>query len=269
MDTPIRLPCLIPEMYIEPEESSGWFLQTSPEMCMKRLLAAGYPRIFQICRCFRKGERGSRHLPEFTMLEWYRSGIDYNALMAECREMLCFLAARLDCPGRSAQNLILRDDWEFLTVREAFRRHAPLSLEQALADDCFDETLVSYIEPHLGKERPAFLHDYPAELGSLARLKEQDRSVAERFELYIDGLELANGFSELTDAREQQQRFTKEMALMHARGRRSGPMPVRFLDDLAELDAAAGIALGVDRLVMLLCGARTIDEVVSFPPETL
>ncbi|RJX25463.1 MAG: EF-P lysine aminoacylase GenX [Desulfurivibrio sp.] len=269
VDTPIRLPCLIPEAHIEPEQSAGWLLQTSPEMCMKRLLAAGLPRIFQICRCFRRRERGSRHLPEFTMLEWYRSGIDYADLMAECAELLRFVAATVDCPDKSAAALLGKADWQYLTVQQAFALHAPLTVDQALAEDRFDEMVVRYLEPRLGGRRPTFLHDYPASLGSLARLKNGDNSVAERFELYVKGLELANGFSELTDAAEQRQRFMRERAIIESQGRQSGPMPERFLAELGELQSAAGIALGVDRLVMLLCGAGSIDEVVAFTPESL
>jgi len=269
VETPIRLPCLIPEAHIEPEQASGWFLQTSPEMCMKRLLAAGHNEIFQICRCFRRHERGSRHLPEFTMLEWYRAGIDYVALMAECTDLLRFVAVPVDAPDRSAAALLGKADWEYLTVSRAFELYAPVSVDRALEEDSFDEILVRDVEPNLGRGRPTFLHDYPAALGSLARLKNGDNRVAERFELYVDGLELANGFSELTDADEQRLRFIRERALIEGQGRQSGPMPDRFLADLGELQSAAGIALGVDRLVMLLCGARSIDEVVAFTPENL
>lgn len=269
VDTPIRLPCLIPEAHIEPEQSAGWLLQTSPEMCMKRLLAAGLPRIFQICRCFRRRERGSRHLPEFTMLEWYRSGIDYTDLMAECAELLRFVAATVDCPDKSAAALFGKADWQYLTVQQAFALHVPLTVDQALAADAFDEMVVRYLEPRLGTSRPTFLHDYPASLGSLARLKTGDQRLAERFELYVNGLELANGFSELTDAAEQRQRFIRERAIIESQGRQAGPMPERFLAELGELQSAAGIALGVDRLVMLLCGAKSIDEVVAFTPESL
>lgn len=269
VDTPIRLPCLIPEAHIETEQSSGWFLQTSPEMCMKRLLAAGHGRIFQICRCFRRNERGSRHLPEFTMLEWYRAGIDYVDLMAECGELLRFVADKVDCPDKSAAARLAQTDWEYLTVQQAFALHAPLSADRAVSGEAFDEMLVRYVEPSLGRRRPTFLHDYPAALGSLARLKNEDQRVAERFELYVDGLELANGFSELTDVDEQRQRFVRERASMEGQGRQPGPMPERFLAELGELQSAAGIALGVDRLVMLLCGARSIDEVVAFTPESL
>ena len=269
VDTPVRLPCLLPEAHIVPEQSSGWFLQTSPEMCMKRLLAAGHRKIFQICRCFRGGERGARHLPEFTMLEWYQGGIDYVELMAECADMLRFVAAKTASAHPAARPLLAASAWERLTVRQAFALYAPITVDQALAANAFDETLVRFVEPALGHERPTFLYDYPAALGALARLKSGDESLAERFELYVNGLELANGFSELTDAAEQRRRFETERALIEAQGRRPGPWPERFLAELPEVGAAAGIALGVDRLVMLLCGAGSIDEVVAFPPEIL
>jgi lysyl-tRNA synthetase class 2 len=269
VDTPVRLPCLLPEAHIVPEQSAGWFLQTSPEMCMKRLLAAGHRKIFQVCRCFRGGERGARHLPEFTMLEWYQSGIDYVELMTECAAMLRFVAAKTASSHPAALPLLAASDWERLTVRQAFALYAPITVDQALAANAFDETLVRFVEPALGHERPTFLYDYPAVLGALARLKSGDGNLAERFELYVNGLELANGFSELTDAAEQRRRFETERALIEAKGRQPGPWPERFLAELPEVGAAAGIALGVDRLVMLLCGAATIDEVVAFPPEIL
>lgn len=280
VDTPIRQPLLIPEVNIEPLASEDWFLQASPELCMKRLLAAGCERIFQICNCFRKGERGRLHLEEFTMLEWYRAGGDYQDLMADCENLVCFLLAELggmECcvadrngisAGKSGDGLIsLSPPWDRLTVHAAFARYSPVSLEQALADDTFDQVLVEHVEPNLGVERPLFLYDYPAELGSLARRKQGCPHLAERFELYINGMELANGFSELTDPGEQRSRFQQELQLMARGGRQPMPMPERFLEDLASLDRAAGIALGVDRLLMLLTGRESIGEVVSFAPD--
>lgn len=269
VDTPLHLPVLIPEANIEPVTSGHSFLQTSPELCMKRLLAAGHSKIFQICKCFRKHERGSRHLPEFTMLEWYRKDSDYRHLMDDCEKLLCFLAERCDFTDVSAQLLESAGKWEYLSVSDAFDRYASLSVMQAVHEGQFDLLLVTEIEPNLGVTRPTFLFDYPAELGSLARLKNGDRSLAERFELYVNGVELANGFSELCDAAEQRERFVKERELCRAQGREPGPLPEKFLADLQQLGSAAGIALGVDRLVMLLCGAERIDEVVAFSPEGL
>lgn len=272
VDTPIRIPALAPEAYIEPEPAGDWFLQTSPELCMKRLLASGIPKLFQICKCFRKNERGRRHLPEFAMLEWYRAGIDYHALMTECEELFGSLAKKFgrDCCVRvGGQKVGLERPWERLRVADAFGRHAPVSVIEALRTNCFDEMLVHHVEPYLGMERPTFLYDYPASLGALARTRRDAPDTAERFELYIGGIELANGFSELTDANEQRARFEKEMAAIRAQGREPGPMPENFLADLEQMPEAAGIALGVDRLVMLFFGAGSIDEAVSFTPEDL
>ncbi len=269
VDTPLRLPSLIPEANIEPVEAGGWFLQTSPELCMKRLLARGHEKVFQICKCFRKHERGTRHLSEFTMLEWYCTDIYYMDLMAECEEMLRFLVAEVDLPGPAAGIIQAESGWQYLSVSRAFEMYGQLPVQQALRENVFDDILVRDIEPRLGLERPVFLYDYPAETASLACLKTDDTSLAERFELYIKGVELANGFTELTDSEEQRFRFVKERELCRQSGRDFGPMPEKFLDDLEQIDKAAGIALGIDRLVMLLCGAERIDDVVPFTPESL
>jgi lysyl-tRNA synthetase class 2 len=276
VDTPIRQPLLLPELNIEPLASEGWFLQASPELCMKRLLAAGCSRIFQLCNCFRKGERGRLHLEEFTMLEWYRTNGGYEDLMADCEALLGSLLADLGGMAPctfSNENLRVGDrvislhpPWERLSVHEAFARYSPVSLEQALAADTFDEILVEYVEPFLGMDRPLFLYDYPVELGSLAKRKDGSPQLAERFELYINGIELANGFSELTDSHEQRRRFEQELSMMDEERRQQSRMPERFLEELAGLDRAAGIALGVDRLLMLLIGKESVGEVVSFAP---
>jgi elongation factor P--(R)-beta-lysine ligase len=272
VETPIRIPAPAPEAHIVPITSEGWFLQTSPELCMKRLLAAGIPKIFQICKCFRKGERGDRHLPEFTMLEWYAAKSDYRDLMADCEALLRHLAVAMGKAGMlewQGRRIDLAPEWERITVAEAFHRHAPCTVEEALAQDRFDEMLVEYVEPHLGMTTPTFLCDYPAALGALARLSPADPTVAERFELYVAGLELANGFSELVDPVEQRTRFVAEQKAIRQQGRDPGPMPEAFLVELAEMRQAAGIALGVDRLVMLFAGADNIDQVVAFTPEGL
>jgi lysyl-tRNA synthetase class 2 len=268
VETPHRIPGNAPEGYIDAVASGDWFLHTSPELCMKRLLAAGYERLFQICRCWRAGERGSRHLPEYTMLEWYRAGADYTALMTECEGLLAALlpAGKLTC---SEATIDLAPPWERLTVAEAFARYGSLSLEDALAAGRFDEIIAFEIEPRLGLKKPTFLTEYPVSLAALARKKPGDPVVAERFELYIAGLELANAFSELTDPLEQRQRFEQEEVQRRNAGKTPYPTPEKFLRELATMPDAAGIALGVDRLVMLLTGAETIDEVVAFTPEEL
>jgi len=268
IETPQRIPQNAPEAYIQPFESEGWQLQTSPELAMKRLLAAGYEKIFQICHCWRTGERGRRHLPEFTLLEWYRSHCDYLAVMDDCENLLAQLTGGQ--PLRYQGNLIRCDrPFERLSVHEAFARYTSLTPEQALKDDCFDELMVTAIEPNLGLPQPTFLYDYPASLAALARRKPANPCLAERFELYVAGIELANAFSELTDATEQRQRFE------HVEQRHSPPrstpmaLPEKFLAALPQMPAAAGIALGIDRLVMLLTNAARIDQVVSFTPEEL
>jgi lysyl-tRNA synthetase class 2 len=239
---------------------------------MKRLLAAGYDRIFQICHCWRYEERGRRHLPEFTMLEWYRSYCDYRALMSECERLFSSLADILGS-GNALQYqgtaISLAPPWQRLTVREAFRLYGGIPMEKALSQGLFDEVMSFAIEPRLGWVTPTFLHDYPAELGALARLKPDDPSVAERFELYLGGMEIANAFSELTDQDEQRQRFMAENALRQAAGKQCYPLPEKFLAALADLPPSAGIALGVDRLIMLFLDKTEISSVIAFSPEDL
>jgi lysyl-tRNA synthetase class 2 len=278
VDTPIRLPVLLPECHIKPFSSEGWFLQTSPELCMKRLLAQGCRQLFQICHCFRKEEVGRFHQSEFTLLEWYHVGWGYAELMQECEEFIrALVAPGKDLPGtadgeglrRGGRTISLVGPWERLSVREAFRRYARLDAAEALRQDLFDLLLVTEIEPHLGWERPVFLYDYPAELASLAKRRMDDPKVAERFELYIAGIELANGFSELIDPAEQRRRFADEIRRSQAAGNVYGAMPERFLADLGNLGETAGVALGLDRLLMLLLGCAAVAEVMTMPEQYL
>ncbi len=272
IDTPIRIPAPAPELHIDAFATETWFLNTSPELCMKRLLAAGYSRIFQICKCFRAGERGDRHLPEFTMLEWYRAGVDYRTLMDDCEALITRVATEISLDGVvswQGQKISLNAPWERISVRDAFARYATISAAEALRTDRFDEILACEIEPQLGMEIPVFLYDYPVEHGALARVKETDPGIAERFELYIAGLELANAFSELVDAGEQRRRFAEASRDRKRKGSPAYPIPERFLQALPRMSPSAGIALGVDRLVMLLADKPRIDDVVAFTPESL
>lgn len=272
VDTPIRQPVLLPESNIEPIPAGSWFLQCSPEQCMKRLLAAGSGNIFQICPCFRAKERGNRHLEEFTMLEWYRLDGDYVTVMEDCQQLVRFvldgfkdnIRYREEISRSCFGTMSLDLPWERLSVTDAFDRYAPMSLDQALANQQFDEIISVDIEPRLGLERPTFLYDYPSQHASLARLKTDDKNVAERVELYINGMELANGFSELTDVKEQRNRFVEELAEIEQTRKTRERMPEKFLYELEHLNKAAGIAFGLDRLLMLLISAESIDEVVSF-----
>lgn len=272
VETPVRLPAVVPEVHIEPVPSDGWLLQTSPEACMKRLLAAGYPKIFQICKCFRRGERGERHLVEFTMLEWYEAPSDYFQMMEQCERLLHRVFRDFGLSGAltyQGTTVNFKTPWERMTVHQAFERYAGMSPEAALAEGRFDEIMGIEVEPFLGRERPLFLYDYPAECGALARLRDGAPTVAERFELYIAGMELCNAFSELTDAAEQRRRFEHDQEARRRLGKPVHPVPERFLDALADMPPAAGNALGIDRLAMLLTDAPTVDAVVAFAPEEL
>ncbi len=272
VETPIRIPAPAPELHIDAQESGSWFLQTSPELCMKRLLCSGYEKIFQICRCFRKGERGRFHLPEMTLLEWYVAGFDYQDMMVQCEQLIRFIADRLGI-GRyltyQGHRIDLTPPFERLTVSEAFVRHGEMTAEKALQEDLFDEIMGVHIEPTLGLRKPIFLYDYPARCGALARCKPENSNVAERFELYIAGIELCNAFSELTDPEEQRYRFEMENQRRMATGKKKYPTAEPFLRELSEMPAAAGNALGIDRLAMLFTDSASIDRVVSFTPEML
>ena len=272
VETPVRIPAPLPEAHIDAVPTDGGYLQTSPEACMKRLLAAGYPNIFQICRCFRKAERGARHLPEFTLLEWYDAGKDYRDLMDRCEALVCHVARRLGLNGPIAygpRRIDLSPPWPRITVEEAFDRYADRSLARALSENRFDEVVALQIEPRLGLTRPVFVCDYPSAHGALARTRTDRPDRVERFELYVAGLELCNGFSELTDPVEQRRRFQLELDRRRRENLPPLPMPEPFLSALAHMPAAAGNAMGVDRLVMLFADAETIDEVTAFVPEEL
>jgi lysyl-tRNA synthetase class 2 len=272
IETPIRIPAPAPEAYIDAVVSGDWYLQTSPELCMKRMLAAGYPKLFQICKCFRQNERGSRHLPELTLLEWYTAGGDYFAMMDQTEALIRYIAKTQgfeDSIEYQDYEIDLKPPWPQISVKDAFREFAPISMETALHQDRFDEVVVSEIEPKLPREKPIFLYDYPAARAALARLRPDDTALAERFELYVGGLELCNGFTELTDPVEQRERFNKELIHRSALGKAVYPMPEKFLTSLQHMPNTAGNALGIDRLVMLFADATTIDDVVAFTPEEL
>jgi len=270
--TPLLSPSLIPEDHIHPVETEAGFLLPSPEIHMKRFLAAGYDKVFQIGPCFRRGERGSHHLPEFTMLEWYRAREDYRALADDCEGLL--LSVSQDLFGRArieyqGEPIDLDPPWQRTTVQEAFLAHAgwdPLEEEDPAR---FEKDFTERVIPGLDKGRPVFLLDFPAYEASLARTKPEDPRVAERVELFAGGLELANGFSELTDPEEQRRRFEETNQRRAAAGEKSFPLPEKFLAFLSRIPASAGIALGIDRLVMLLAGASHIDEVIALGPEDL
>jgi elongation factor P--(R)-beta-lysine ligase len=275
-------------------ERTDLYLHTSPEFACKKLLAAGETRIFDFARVFRNRERGPLHAPEFTMLEWYRANEPYDAVIADCLRIVALAA---DAAG--AKTFRYRDreadpraQAERLTVAEAFRRHADIDLlatiggdgepwRDALAraatmtgikiaeddtwSDIFSRILVERIEPRLGIGRPTILYEHPRAEAALARACPHDARVAERFELYVCGVELANGFGELTDAAEQRRRFEHEMAEKKRIYSERYPLDEDFLAALAHIPPASGVALGFDRLVMLATNARTIAQVQWTP----
>lgn len=273
VETPIMIPAPAPEVNIEAVcADTDKFLHTSPELCMKRMISSGFNRIFQLCKCFRQDEKGNLHLPEFTMLEWYCSKTDYNYMMKNTEDLIRFIVKKIgksDSISFHGKKIDLSKNWDKMTVACAFDKYASMSAKKAAENDCFDEVLCFEVEPNLGFKQPVFLYDYPAILGSLARLKQKDRSVAERFELYIAGIELCNGFSELTCAKEQKQRFEKEIKLRLNSGKKIYPMPDKFLESVETLPDTSGNALGIDRLVMILTDALSIDDVVSFTMSQL
>jgi len=283
VETPILSAAAITDPHIEsfatrytgPGHADGMplYLHTSPEFPMKRLLAAGAGPIYQLCKVFRQGEAGRRHNPEFTLLEWYRPAFDHHALMEEVAELVCPL---LGLDGKTVAKL---------SYREAFLQHAAIDpLEAPLAalqeraralgiggfegeaerDVWLDLILTHAVEPQLGRDGLCFVHDYPASQAALARLSPSDSRVAERFELYYQGVELANGFHELADSDEQRKRFEAELATRKGLGMEVVPMDERLLGALEVFPDCAGVALGVDRLVMLAVGAASLAEVMAF-----
>jgi elongation factor P--(R)-beta-lysine ligase len=276
VDTPLRSGECGTETHVEPIRSGESYLITSPELHMKRLLVGGVPRLFQLAHCFRAGERGRLHAPEFLMLEWYRAFEGYGVVLEDTERIVHALALRvagspvLTLP--SGQRIDVGLPFARLSVREAFARFAGIADAPALAardEDRYFQILVDQVEPAIAAlGRPLFLYDYPASQAALARLSPRDPSVAERFELYVGDVELCNGYGELTDPVEQRARCELDRARRRSLGRAVPELPGRFLAALAQgMPPASGNALGLDRLFMLLTGQPNIDQVVPFSSE--
>ncbi len=287
VSTPARVRSPGQEVHLDaiPAGQSGgdphWLI-TSPEYHLKRLVADGLSPIFEICRCWRAEESGPHHRTEFTMLEWYRADAPLEVLAADCEALL---AVAVQAAGRDPLGLGLVAPFPRTSVRELFARHAGFSLAgdetaaelRAAAeragvnvgaatawDDIFYQVFLDRIEPELARSGPTFVFDWPAPLGALARPHPRDPRVVERFELYAGGLELANAFGELTDPVEQRRRFEEETRIRAARGKAVYPIDEALLAALPQMPPTAGIALGLDRLIMLATGARDISEVQAF-----
>ncbi len=271
VETPIRVSIIAPEPYIIPFQSESWFLSTSPELHMKRMLAAGYNKLFQLSHCFRKGERGQWHNPEFIMLEWYRTGADYKKMVQDIEQLVATVAKKLGLNTTvrySGRSIDISLPWPKLTVRDVFIQAAgwdPVTEPDSLR---FDTDLVTKVIPSFLFDRPTVLMDYPASQAALARIKEGVPEVAERAEVFIGGLELANVYSELRDVREQENRFLEAIEQIYKEQGQRVSMPGQFLEAVTHLPECGGVALGIDRLVMLMCDAGSIDEVVAFTVDT-
>lgn len=250
VETPVRIKAPAPEPHIDCPPSGDMFLRASPELQMKKLLAQGMDKIYQLGPCFRLGERGRRHSEEFTMLEWYRKGEDYRAIMEDMKALIGELAGV--------------KEFGVITVKEAYRKFAGYDPFEAFEQDRFDLDMATKVEPNL--RGWTFLTDYPRECASLAKMSGDH---AERWELYHDGLELANAFTELCDAEEQRRRFEQARVERVASGEADYPVDEEFLDWLPMIGSASGVALGVDRLMMALGEENDIAEVrvLEFPPK--
>lgn len=277
VETPLLASGGVPDPHIPSFRAEDRYLNSSPEFAMKRLLAAGSGPIYQVCKAFRRGEQGGVHNPEFTLLEWYRLGFDHHRLMDDVAVLITLLAEDYRRFGPEQR----------LSYRACFQRQLQLDphtagvvqlracaqaqgLTPALADDDRDgwlDLLMSHcIQPHLGQGRLSFVYDYPASQAALARVHPGPPAVAERFELFVDGVELANGFHELQDAEEQRSRFETDQARRQVEGLEGVVIDEYLLAALeAGLPACAGVALGLDRLLMVLTGASTLRDILAFP----
>lgn len=274
VDTPLRTPECSLETNIEPLEAGSSHLITSPELHMKRLLCAGVPKLFQLVHCFRAEELGAWHAPEFLMLEWYRAFADWEQVLVDTERLLARTCEAIrgvaSIELSDGRSIDLRPPFSRLSVRDAFSRFADVADAAELAardEDRYFQLLVDRVEPALASyTKPVFLFDYPSSQAALARRKPGDPSVAERFELYVAGVELCNGYGELNDAAEQRRRCKLDQERRRALGRPVLGWPERFLTALGQgMPRASGNALGLDRWITLLAGQERIEEVCPFP----
>ena len=272
VETPVGILAPAAEEYIEaPRVEDGFFLRTSPELQMKRLLAAGMERIYQLGPCFRRGENGRRHRQEFTMLEFYQTGADYLQLLDFTQSFLLSICRGLhgESSFRFNGQTISLEKLEVIPVREAFTRFAGRSADKCAEEEgLFELVLVDQVEPKLPKDRPCVLIDYPVRFGAFARPKEDDPSLVERWEIYLGGIELANTYGELIDPQIQRERFERFAETRRQQHLAEYPEPTAFLEAIDHgFPPCAGSALGFDRLVMLLTDHPDIAD-ISFPLDS-
>ena len=264
VETAVRIPAPAPEEHIDcPPVEGGGFLRASPELQMKKLLAAGMDRIYQIGPCFREGEKGSRHNPEFTMIEWYRRGANYLDIAEDLRSLVLSLMSLTEGEDFGRKTGDARDCFVTLSVRDAYLKHAGWDPWTAWDQDRFDFDMATKIEPAIKETGGGvFLMDYPPQAASLAKLStDQQTTYAERWEFYWDGMELANCFTELCDKDEQARRFVAARQARKLLKELDYPIDYEFIELLTRIGHAAGVALGIDRLVMVLTKAKEISDV--------
>ncbi len=272
VETPLLARAGVTDPHLQLLESSGRFLQTSPEYAMKRLLAAGCGSIFQTCKAFRQEEAGSRHNPEFSLLEWYRLGFSLQQMMEEVAQLIAAVLPSRPVSYHSYRDLFVNyvdiDPFaaDIAVLTERVRAATELNFQPDNRDTLLDLLLTHVIEPQLPNPGIVFVYNYPASQAALAQLTaDGEYTVGERFEVYVDGLELANGYRELTDAAEQAQRFARDNAALLERGQPVRAVDERLLEAMSQgLPDCSGVALGLDRLLMLSSGAKDIRQVLAF-----
>jgi lysyl-tRNA synthetase class 2 len=295
VETPLLVPSPGLEIHLDAVPAGSGYLVTSPEYQMKRLLAAGFEKIYQVCKCFRANERGAHHSSEFTMIEWYRAFDSLDAIIDDTEQLVAEVCHALSNKPEARVNgrtIDVTPPWRRMTVRDAMSEYAGVAVDgdesaadlvrelrgwgidcapDAAWDDAFFAAFLARVEPAISALPHALiLHDWPAPLAALARTRPDDPKTALRFEAYVGGIELANAFDELTDPAEQRARFVADQETRRARGKPVYPLDEKLLAALAEgLPPSAGIALGFDRLVMLATGAERIDDVLTFSADEL
>ncbi|HEX5063547.1 MAG TPA: EF-P lysine aminoacylase EpmA [Kofleriaceae bacterium] len=295
VETPLLVPSPGLEIHLEAVRAGDGYLITSPEYQMKRLLAAGFERIYQVCKCFRANERGAHHASEFTMIEWYRTFAGIDSIVDDTEQLVSAVVRSITgvpVANVSGRDIDVRPPWRRMTVRAAMSEYAGVAVDgaepagdlvravraagievaDALAwDDAFFAAFLARVEPAIAAlDHALILEDWPAPLAALARRKPDDPKTALRFEAYVGGIELANAFDELTDSDEQRSRFIEDQRVRRERGKPVYPIDERLLAALHEgLPPSAGIALGFDRLVMIATGAESIEEVLTFTADEL
>ncbi len=272
------------EIHNERGDNHPVYLHTSPEYAMKKSLAAGFENIFYLGKCFRDYESfGGLHSPEFTMLEWYRKDKDMESIMDDCESLFTHVVTGLSNQINSKEYY---DTWERMHMKDIWKKYVAVDLDEYLNkeslkelcrekgfqveddeayEDLFYRIFLNLIEPHLGKDKPTIIHHYPAQMAALAKLDDNDSRYAERFEIYIKGVELANAFSELCDPIEQRKRLEEERLQRQKLGKEIYSIDEEFVQALEHIDSAAGIALGVDRMVQVLTGCKDITDVILLP----